>query len=107
MWFGLQRALPDILKKFWNLSLEKRLFADKGILDVLWNDNTGYFHDVGNPFKRRLDTVTLTNEAQNLIESWSKVSTDSLHELVGNTDWLSSIWYVTNLEDYELSSEST
>lgn len=107
LWFGLQRALPDILKKFWNLSLEKRLFADKGILDVLWNDNTGYFHDVGNPFKRRLDTVTLTNDAQNLIESWSKVSTDSLHNLVGNTDWLSSIWHVTNLEDYELSSEST
>lgn len=76
IWYSMQKMLPDVILNYWNLPLHFRHKSDKGMIDVLWNDDTNYYHDVANPFKRRLGSVTAANKGLNAIQEMSVAGKD-------------------------------
>ena len=105
LWYSMQRTLPYIIKKFWNLPLKTRIETDRGILEQLWNDNTGYFHDIGNPYRKRLESVTVANEGLNsLQEMWANQGKD-LEELF-DFKFGDKFWYITGVEDVSTNAKT-
>lgn len=110
IWYTMQRIIPNVILRFWNLPLSSRLDVDKGIVDVLFDDSTGYFHTIGDPYKRRLDSITQANESLNFTQDVSITGKD-FEELVNMGDgsftgWLSQVYYISNLEDYETDEKT-
>lgn len=110
IWFTMQRVLPDIILKYWNLPLNTRLGVDKGIIDVLFDDSTGYFHSIGDPYRRRLDSITQANEGLNFTQDVSVIG-KNFEDLVNLSDgtisgWLSQFYYITNLENYKTDEKT-
>ena len=105
LWYSMQRTLPDIIKQFWNLPLKTRFETDRGILEQLWNDNTGYFHDIGNPFRKRLESVTVANEGLNsLQEMWANQGKD-LEDLF-DFGFMDRFWNITGVENISTNEKT-
>jgi predicted RNA-binding protein (virulence factor B family) len=71
----------------------------------LWNDNTGYFHDIGNPYRKRLESVTVANEGLNsLQEMWANQGKD----LEGLFDFRlkDRFWNITGVEDVDTNAKT-
>ena len=103
LWFTMHRVLPDIIMKFWRVPRPGRLAIDKGIVDVLWDDNTGYFHDVGDPYRRRLSSVTATNTGINLTQDFSQY--EKTFEEIAQFDesWWQSFYYYNGLDQFNIT----